>query len=628
MKNPPAKKRKTRLPLILAGLFFLAWAVAVVVAVGDTLSRPHGENEVTNPILPAGPGGAGGRYPILDRNRRELAVSFPMKSVYVRPLEVEDPGAAAHFLARELGVDEKRLQREFREERGFFWLGRQIPEKAGQKIRAANLKGVYMVDESQRYYPQDSLAAHVVGFVGEGHGLAGIEAKYDRQLRGLNEPLEQGGSTELYGPLVLTLDLRDQELLEKQLGHLVQATSAVGGCGLLLEAGTGEILALASHPAYDPNFFWEYNESGRTNRVIASDIPAAGFRNLFRLAAFYQNGAPVEQGSIGESARLSTLKSELKLARLLEYRGAHPALLVRQGKRFLSPALASLEELGGEGDSPALIEELGLGRQPLAEVAPGKPGRPDNSFRPTGLELLTGLAVLLKPTGSVAPHLLAGVLDESTGQLRQKSRPVESVVREETAAKMRAYFRSLPSDSGRVTMLEELTPGPSGEEPDATPAKEIRLDEETPRFSTLLVALSSGEKSPQLLLLLALDQARVDPTSKTPMSLAAEKILPRSREWAVEAPSAAAWHPRENRWRSEWRSLQVARVGNQQKSAGVDRRQMPDLQGLSLRKALQVLNRYDLKIRVQGAGRVAGQQPGPGAVISNDQCVLVLAGLK
>jgi cell division protein FtsI (penicillin-binding protein 3) len=624
MKKTPAKKRRTRLPLLLAGLFFLVWAVAVVFAVGDTFSRPNEINGASNPAFPDGAGGTGVRYPILDRNRRELAVSFPMKSVYARPLEVDDPEVAASFLARELGVDEKRLQRNFHEERGFFWLGRQISEEAGQRIRAAKLKGVYVVDESQRYYPQDSLAAHVVGFVGEGHGLAGIEAKYDRQLRRLTEHLEQEVNGEVHGPLVLTLDLRAQELLEKQLSRLVQATSAAGGCGLLLEAGSGEILALASNPTYDPNFFWEYDEKGRANRVVAVGVEAAGFLNLFRLAASYQQDLSAKEGGGGGAATLTTLKTNLKLARILEKMGEHKDQLVRQGESYLSPALASLDGLEEVDDFPGFSEELGMGKQTLAEVSTViKSGQSGDSFRPTGLELLADLAVLVNPKGSLPPHLLAGVLEESAGQFHQDSRPAQSVVKETTAERMRAYFRALPRESGGVTILEELTPGTVGEGQEA-----VTQGDDMPRFSTLLVAMAGGENSRPLLLLLALDQAQVDPTLKTPMSLAAERIMPRARDWAAEAPTTAAWLPRENKWRAEWRSMQVARAGKSQDSAGVDRRQMPDLQGLSLRKALQVLNRYDLKVRVQGTGRVAGQKPGPGAAISGGQCLLVLAGLK
>jgi hypothetical protein len=179
-----------------------------------------------------------------------------------------------------------------------------------------------------------------------------------------------------------------------------------------------------------------------------------------------------------------------------------------------------------------------------------------------------------------------------------------------------------------VTILEELTPVPSTGQPEAIPAGGREGEEERPAFASLLVALLGGEKSPNLLLLLELEEARLDPALRSPMSLAAEKILPRSRDWAAEAQLAPAWQPREDKWRSEWQSLQLVRGAKSQESPGGERRQMPDLQGLSLRKALQVLNRYDLKIRVQGSGLVAGQKPGPGAVIAGDQCLLVLAGRK
>ena len=119
MSKPlPERNGKSRLLPILAGLFFLAWAVAVIFAVRDTFINDRKGSE------PAEEGSnlaladrSKGRFPILDRGGRELAVSFPSKSVYARPLQVEHPDAVALFLARELGLSERELKRNLKEEK-------------------------------------------------------------------------------------------------------------------------------------------------------------------------------------------------------------------------------------------------------------------------------------------------------------------------------------------------------------------------------------------------------------------------------------------------------------------------------------------------------------------------------
>ena len=128
--------------------------------------------------------GSSGRYKIMDRDYREMAVSFMMSSLYARPLEIVDLQGTAAYLAENLGLDEKELIRDFKAERGFVWLARRLPESSSAAILKKSLPGVYVVKEAQRFYPGGRSGAHVVGFIEEGNGLAGIESVYDDVLGG------------------------------------------------------------------------------------------------------------------------------------------------------------------------------------------------------------------------------------------------------------------------------------------------------------------------------------------------------------------------------------------------------------------------------------------------------------
>jgi len=688
---------KGRLLPVLAGLFFIAWAVAVSFAVRDTFfSERQADDRNEGGTILSLPDSGKGRFPILDRGGRELAVSFPSKSVYARPLEVEHPDAVALFLARELGVSEQKLKRDLREERSFVWLGRHVSETAVNSIRARKLRGIYVVDESQRFYPQGGMAAQLLGVAREGRGLTGIEAVYDQQLQTTTDlPAE---STQPGGILLLTLDLRIQELLENELAQLAGETGATGGEGIVLDPRSGEVLALANLPAFEPNFFGDSDENSRTNRALKLALPASGFGQLFRLAASSQplqiEAPAIPVASPPKRDRLAALRKELRKSKPVGTFGGGSNRLIPFEGGYRSPGLAALMKITEPPGFPGFMSGLGFGRKVVMEMEVGVVGKVATGERPptfqaTGGELMTALARLLNPGEVAEPHVVIGIADPQSGRIQGRSTIQAAGTAGEASQRVLDYLGRLAGASGGGVYLEEFTempsrgkegnpvegavdegapeslltteagreanpvrpgspvpggiakpgaivqekPGPNSGAPAGDQDPGVQPPPEGPkRFVSLLVALPGGDGT-GVLLLLALEGAALDPFAPSPLRLAAERMLPQIRIWAAEniaPPASVSWSANESLWQAQWQKALADRNGRSLLASRGSRRQMPDLRGASLRKALQVLNQYDLRVRVrvEGVGRVVEQRPEAGMAISDGECVLVLSGLN
>jgi len=211
------------------------------------------------------------RGAIFDRNGQVLAMSTPAVSVFVNPMKVPDLGIAAQILAAELHLDRVELygamQQAYQSHRGFLWIKRKVEWDEAQHLRNLDLDWINMQRESQRHYPNGALAAHLVGGVDfEEKGNAGVEKALDDVLRGqpgqlrlLTDVKRRGIDSQLESeprpgiPVTLTIDSRVQFVAERELAAAVQAKNAVSGSLVVMNPHTGDILALASYPTYDPN---------------------------------------------------------------------------------------------------------------------------------------------------------------------------------------------------------------------------------------------------------------------------------------------------------------------------------------------------------------------------------------
>lgn len=243
------------------------------------------------------------RGTVYDARGRDLAVSVEVESVYAVPRELADPTAAAGTLSSLLDLELQPLADRLRSDREFVWVARKLDPDLAGKVRALDLDGVYFLLESRRYYPMRSLAAQVLGYVGmDDEGLAGLEARYEEIVRGgavsrvlLRDALRASVALPEFpyaeaqpgSDLHLTLDASLQYIAEKELARSIEENRAAAGVVVMLDPRDSAVLALVSHPTYDPNRFADYAEDAWKNRAIGDVFePGSTFKMVTAASAF------------------------------------------------------------------------------------------------------------------------------------------------------------------------------------------------------------------------------------------------------------------------------------------------------------------------------------------------------
>jgi cell division protein FtsI (penicillin-binding protein 3) len=278
--------------LFLVALLARAFFVQVVAAPG---LQDQAENQHVRTVQLDAPRGT-----IYDRDGEKLAVSQTMASVYANPSRIENPGEVAKQLAPILERSEEELVAKLSGDSQSECLARKINKAAGDEVEGLRLPDVWVVAEDKRIYPKGALAPQLLGFVGtDNEGLAGIECQYEDVLRGIPGTMEivsglSGNrlstvSLEEAIPgrsITLTIDEDIQFETEKVLTQVLEQFEAKRACAVVLEPGTGEILAMANTPVFDTNDFSSVEEVDRRNMVVNDQYePGSTFKMVVTAAA-------------------------------------------------------------------------------------------------------------------------------------------------------------------------------------------------------------------------------------------------------------------------------------------------------------------------------------------------------
>ena len=265
-----------RVRFLLICLFFLVWVCAIagrlfwlqIVRHQDFVERAAKQQQRTFEVAPR-------RGVLYDRNLRELAMTILAPSIYADPTQIADRQAAARTLTALVHTDpEDRLTTDaqivarLNEGRNFAWIARRVTPQVAASVKALNMKGIFFQQEFARFYPDNQLAAQVLGYVGtDNDGLGGLEEKFDSDLHGrpglmytaMDARRKVLGSSE-HDPepgrnFVLTIDENIQFMAERALDHAMAKTQALNGTVVVQDAHTGQFLALAIRPTFNPNQF-------------------------------------------------------------------------------------------------------------------------------------------------------------------------------------------------------------------------------------------------------------------------------------------------------------------------------------------------------------------------------------
>jgi cell division protein FtsI (penicillin-binding protein 3) len=289
--------------LIIAGVAFL-WMGAVFGRLtylqlyrhSDYLARALRQQQRTFEITPE-------RGAIYDRNGRPLAMSISVDSAFAVPSEIADENLAARLLSGVINKPQEEIEARFESSRSFAWIARKLPPEKADAISKLNLKGIYLQKENQRFYPKRDLAAHVLGFVDvDEKGLSGIERELDSQIRGKSERIVvmadakqrwfDGGEAkrERGASVVLTLDEKIQYIAERELAEAMAKTRSLAGTVIVMNPNTGEILALANWPKFNPNKASDAPTEAWMNRAVSAIYEPGSTFKLITLAAAFDQG--------------------------------------------------------------------------------------------------------------------------------------------------------------------------------------------------------------------------------------------------------------------------------------------------------------------------------------------------
>ena len=243
------------------------------------------------------------RGAIYDRNMRPLAMSIPVDSAFAVPSEIVDEHLAARLLSGVINKPQEEVEARLESSRAFAWIARKLPPEKAEAISKLNLKGIYLQKENQRFYPKRDLAAHVLGFVDvDEKGLIGIERELDSQIRGKSERIVamadakqrwfDGGQAqrERGASVILTLDEKIQYIAQRELAAAMAKTHAAAGTVIVMNPSTGEILALANWPTFNPNKAGDAPSENWMNRAVSAIYEPGSTFKLMTLAAAFDQG--------------------------------------------------------------------------------------------------------------------------------------------------------------------------------------------------------------------------------------------------------------------------------------------------------------------------------------------------
>jgi cell division protein FtsI (penicillin-binding protein 3) len=263
----------------------------------EYLARAHRQQQRAIEITPK-------RGAIFDRNMHPLAMSTEVESAFAIPTELGDnKQQAARLLSGVLDIPREVLENKFYSGSTFVWVSRKLPPEKSDAVKALNLKGIYTMKENQRFYPKRDLAAHVLGFVNlDEKGTSGLEFQLDKQIRGKGEQIlvmadarqrwfDGGKAQRDQGAnVVLTIDEKIQYIAERELAAAITRTHAMAGTVIIQSPNTGEILALANWPKFNPNSPTEVKNETRMNRAVSAIYePGSTFKLITLAAALDQN---------------------------------------------------------------------------------------------------------------------------------------------------------------------------------------------------------------------------------------------------------------------------------------------------------------------------------------------------
>ena len=598
------------------------------------------------------------RGAILDRTGQVLAISSKAESLYALTSRIEDRDRLAARLAPLLGEPAREIGRRLDSPRRFVFVKRRLPPDVAESVRALDEPALGFVEESLRLYPNRELAAHVIGFEGvDGKGLAGVEQSWDPTLAGEEGRAivgrdalgrEVGGSPVVLKPSVagqgvmLTIDATLQYIAEREVDAAWRRTHSKAAMAVMMDPRTGELLAMAIRPTFNPNAFGAATNDDRRDRAVTDPFePGSTFKVILAAAALQEGVARPTDRFYGENGAIRVANATIHDWKKYGWLTFTEVLQNSSNVGAIKVGLAVGKEryykyiVGFGFGAPAGVglggESRGQLRPPsqwsglsLATMSIGQ------EISVTALQLVSAFAAIANSGRLMQPSIVRAVLDSEGRTARAiEPRVVRQVISPDTAQVLTRMMTAVVREgTGHNAAI-------AGYEVAGKTGTAQKLDPATRRYSRAPGVLSfvgfAPADDPRLAMLVMLDEPKNEKwgsEAAAPIFAAIGReafrylnVPPRDTSPVplVRGGAMAAASPA-----SEPGLAQVQPVSLE--LADDTSAVMPRVERLSLRQAMQTLAPFNVRIEVNGHGLVQSQQPAAGAPLTPETvCRLTLA---
>lgn len=591
------------------------------------------------------------RGAILDRNGRELAVSLMMKSLFIDPNSVRDAADVARKLAPLVGLTEDEILRDIDQGGGFVWVKHYLNTDEIAAVRKLIRGEEYIClgfkDEPKRSYPNDELAANVLGFVGtDDIGLDGIEQAYDDMIKGAHvesfiqtdnvsdRPIlgsifaKKSYSGEQCKTIELTLDYAIQFMVEEALEEAVAETNPLSVTAVVMNPKTGEVLAMASRPSYDPNHFEDYPMEAWKNRSVSFIYePGSTFKSIAAAAALEEGVVTpdkwfVDPGYImvserriqnwnGESFGTVTFTDIVKQSLNTGFAQVGLELgaerLDEYAKRFGFGSMTGIE-LPAEEAGLLFPDPKEMRDSDIATMAIGQ------SIAVTPLQLVTAMSAIANDGILMKPYIVKSIKNFD-GSVYEETKPeeVRRAIKSETASTLVDLLEQVVSDGGgkKARVTGYRVAGKTGT------AEKIRTDGVgymEGRYIASFCGFAPVE-DPEVALLVIIDDPSGNFYGGQVAAPVASRIFSQIFRYMHIEPST---DPLAEKHKEGDTSIRQA-----ESLANASHAVVPDVTGMDAAETQMTLENAGLKLRAEGRGTAISQDVPPNTVVMRGTEIVV-----
>ncbi|MEA3487196.1 MAG: penicillin-binding transpeptidase domain-containing protein, partial [Thermodesulfobacteriota bacterium] len=522
-----------------------------------------------------------------------------------------------------------------------------------ERIRALKLKGVHLIQEPKRFYPHREMACHLLGFAGlDSTGLDGLESKYDEYLKGVPKKVVWGRDARGYKiylnndssdmvddrscSLFLTIDSKIQYIVESQLRKAIEGTGAKRGNVIVMDPGTGEVLAMASEPRFNPNAFSMYPADARRNRAVTDCFDPGSVFKPFVAAAVLEEGLVTEtdmfdceNGSYTVGNRVihdaqNEKFQKLSLPEILKHSSNIGS--VKIAERLGREKLYHYITMFGFGSKTGVDlpgESRGILRDPkdwsdvdFATIAFGQ------GVSVTAIQLVTAMSAIANDGILMKPHVVRCMVDKK-GRVVKEFEPVavRRVISPETSQRITSILTDVVEEgTGENARIVNLSvAGKTG--------TSQKFDFDLGRYSAEKVEASFvgffPAEDPQLVILVVLDEPethRWGGTAAAPVFKKVSEQILRCSNKSMELREVATDEDNEK--------IKIIQASTTTETiypdTSVDESVIPDFGGMSIREVLRISQSRGIDVRIAGSGWGVSQNPAPGVRIEENQPCYVL----